>query len=76
MRIEKVVAGESVSMPLVALGKGGGVTRVKSLIDGLLITLSPEESQCGILFVSADQLREVGYFTIKYETVEGENEEG
>lgn len=62
MQIRRVNKGESVTMPLVSIGKGSGISVLKSLINGILVSLNPKESSSGVIFVSEVQLNEVGFF--------------
>lgn len=61
MQVRRVDEGESVVMPLISIEKGGGISVLKSLINGLLISFNPRESQTGVIFLSETQLNEVGY---------------
>lgn len=62
MQIKRVDKGDSVAMPLISVEKGGGVSILKSLINGILVSLKPEESSTGVIFLSEVQLNEAGYF--------------
>ena len=62
MQIRTVNEGDEVVMPLFLVGKGGGMSVLKSLIPGILVTMDARESQGGLVFLSEAQLNEAGYF--------------
>lgn len=62
MQIKRVEEGDEMVMPLSLTGKGGGMSILKSLVAGILVTMNPRESQGGLLFLSEEQLNEAGYF--------------
>ena len=62
MQVRVVSEGDEVVMPVSIVGKGGGMSVMKSLIAGILVTMNPRESQGGLLFLSEVQMNEIGYF--------------
>jgi len=59
MKIKSIKKGEYGTM---SSTKGTGCTNRKAEADGIAVTLNTKEIICGSVFISAEQLADMGYF--------------